>query len=128
MRFTPRLLVGAAAAASIVGSAARAVTITGVGQAGFSIPASPASEFSGLTYLGGNSFYGISDNDSFLYPLMTGVNTSTGAINSFNIATGVPLTLCDSSNTTPLASGSVDIEDVQWNPAHNSVYIPNESW
>src|SRR4051812_1175119 len=89
-----------AAAAAVVGglgiadTVSRAVVITPVGNVVFpAVPSSTASEFSGMTYLGGNSYYAISDNDNLLYPLTIGLNSSTGALTSMNIGTGIPMTL-----------------------------------
>ena len=50
-------------------AAAQPLTVTGIGRFSFSAPSSTASELSGISYVSGNTYYAISDNDSKLYAL-----------------------------------------------------------
>lgn len=50
-------------------------------------------EFSGISHVGGNLYYGVSDNEEQVYPITIDIDLSTGAIQSAQIGVGVALNL-----------------------------------
>src|SRR5689334_4781433 len=79
-------------------ASAQSLTVTGVARYSFSVPTSTASELSGISYVSGNQFYAISDNDAKLYSVRITVDPNTGGITNLSIEAS-PLALRTASGT-----------------------------
>lgn len=72
-----------------------------------------ARELSGLTWIGGNEYYAVSDQTQQMFPLTINLNSATGAITSAVLGSGVSL------------AGS-DLEDIAFHPPTGDVLVADE--
>lgn len=105
----------AALCAAFTASQAVALTVTTVSHVNRPY-LSRELQISGITYVGGNLYYAVDDDDNKLYPLTIAINRSDGSLtkNDITIGTGVAM------------SGGKDIEGCAFDPCSSNVWISQE--
>ncbi len=77
-----------------------------------------AEQLSGITYVGGDSYYAVDDVDDKMYPIAIHINRATGAITRDDIEIGVGISLADSD----------DLEGCAFDPASGNVWVSQETY
>ncbi len=113
-------LTALAAGVMAVGTGAGAadlppLSITSVNLAGYTSGTVGATELSGLTYVGGNKWFAISDGTGRLIEMEIDIHPVTGSVTSASAVSGVTL------------AGASDLEGVAWDPTTGSVWVSDET-
>ena len=116
---TPKPLLQAALFAThvLAGTAcanAAPLSITDSGQGQYTVNSSAISELSGITYLGGDSYLAVSDNNGDMAELTLQIDRTTGQITAASVGSVVNL------------AGTKDDEGVAYDPRSNTVLVSEE--
>ncbi len=103
------LVLGILLACPLAGAA---ISISGVGT--YDDPAGCDEGMSGIGYAGGTQFYAVNDSGGVMQPATISVDPSDGSINSASFSSDVHL-------------GCSDLEGIDYNAAHNSVFVSDET-
>lgn len=87
------------------------LSITAVGEC---LRAPEPAGLSGLTFVGGSSFYAIDDSGAMLYPMTIRIDAATGAITSNTNGPGIKLT-------------GTDLEGITYDPLKKTVLVSDET-
>lgn len=77
---------------------------------------SKATDFSGLTWIGGDGYYAVSNRTKALFPMKIAVNRESGRIESADVV-----------GMTPVKSDVGDFEGIAWMPEKERLYISSEA-